>query len=142
MGKNKTKRTGRYVTVGDSAYSFYDASTGINIVRGEKKFLTPRQLSVMKIKKALSSGHLVYAADDNKPVEKYNEEKVEQMKARFDSMVQQGMDAKKIASAFNLEQITKIADEYSINVEAEDTVETVVEAIIADIEGNGEGSEE
>lgn len=143
MGKNnKTNKSERFVTVGESAYSFYDAATGINVVKGEKKKLSPRQLASPKIKRALSTGHLVYAAADNKPVEKYNEDALEKMKARFDDMVSSGMEASKIAQAFNLEQITKIAAEYEITPDEGDTVQTVVEAIIADVEGTSDDNKE
>ena len=47
------------VTTGPNAYSFYDQSTGINIIRGEVKELTGAQYRTKRIQMAINSGHLV-----------------------------------------------------------------------------------
>ena len=131
MGKNKNKAAERWVTLGDSAYSFYDASTGIQVTKGEKKKLTPRQLNSPKIKKALHNGHLQYAVNDNSPkVDKYDEEVVEGMKARFEEMVLTGMEASKIASAFSDEEVDKIAGEYGFTRGRDEASVAVIQSII------------
>lgn len=133
MGKNNSKKTAveRFVTLGDSAYSFYDASTGIQISKGEKKKLTPRQLNSPKIKKALHNGHLQYAVNDNSPkVEKYTEEDVDNMKTRFEEMVNNGMEASKIATAFSDEEVDKIAGEYGLTRDKGEESVAVIQSII------------
>ena len=137
MGKNNKKVAERWVTLGDNAYSFYDASTGIQITKGEKKKLTPRQLNSPKVKKALHNGHLQYAANDNSPkVEKYTEEDVETMKARFEDMVKAGMEASKISTAFSDEEVDKIAGEYNLTRDkGEDSVAVIQSIIDSEFEG-------
>lgn len=140
MGKKKTTTAtkSRCVMLGDMAYSFYDASTGIFIGKGDKKTLTARQLNSTKIKKALHTGHLQYTTDDSKPAEKYNEEAIEAMVARFESMMKSGMEATKIAQGFSDEEVDKIAAEYNITRDEGDTSVDVITAIIIDLESKGE----
>ena len=52
------------VTVGNLAYSFHDASTGITVSKGEVVSLRSSQLNSPRIKQALNTGHLVYVHDD------------------------------------------------------------------------------
>lgn len=135
MGKNtkkssvKTKR----IMLGESAQSFFDASTGIFIGKGEVKELSVRQYSSPKIKKALTNGHLVVVMGSSIP--DLNEEKAEDLKSKFDTLVNQGMETSKIAKAFTLPEIKVVAEQYEITADDDDTVETLVEAIINDIEG-------
>lgn len=135
MGKKKTKTTERVVILGNKALSFYDASTGIFIGRGDKKKLTQRQLSSPKIKKALHNGHLQYSVDDSKPVEIYDDDAVEKLKENFETMVSNGMEASKIAQAFSDEEVDKIAAEYELTRDSGESSVDVIESIIAVIEG-------
>jgi len=138
MSKNK-KTTERFVTLGDAAYSFYDASTGIFIGKGDKKKLTARQLNSPKIKKALHNGHLQYAANDNSPkVDKYDENAVENLKARFEAMVEKGMESSKIAQAFSDEEVDKIAGEYNLTRDKGENSVAVIQSIIDELEGTKE----
>lgn len=134
MGKNKKQTSEKVVILGDSALSFYDASTGIFIGKGDKKKLTSRQLNSSKIKKALHNGHLQYAVDDNKPVEKYDEESIQMMKDRFETMVTSGMEASKIAQAFSDEEVDKIADQYGLKRDSGESSVDVIQVIIESIE--------
>lgn len=127
----KTKKTERSVRLGDRAYSFYDASTGIGLAKGEVIKLTARQLASVKIRKALHTGHLQYAAevDEKKPL--YNEDDVQTMVDKFNSMVEQGMTSKKIAKAFSKEQIDLIAKEFDLTRDEGESNENVIESILA-----------
>lgn len=139
MGKNNKKTTERFVTLGDAAYSFYDASTGIFIGKGDKKKLTARQLNSPKIKKALHNGHLQYAVNDNSPkVEKYDEHAVENLKVRFESMVEKGMESTKIAQAFSDEEVDKIAGEYNLTRDKNEDSAAVIQSIIDELEDTKE----
>lgn len=136
---NKNKKTERFVTLGDAAYSFYDASTGIFICKGDKKKLTARQLNSPKIKKALHNGHLQYAVNENSPkAEKYDENAVENLKTRFESMVEKGMESTKIAQAFSDEEVDKIAGEYGLARDKDENSVAVIQSIIDELEGNKE----
>lgn len=129
MGKNKSTNTdSKYVSLGDNAYSFYDPSTGIQVVRGEVVELSLRQLAAPKIRKALINGHLQYVADKNEVV---NEIDNETLKAKFDKLVEAGMDAGKIAKAFTMEEAKALAEDNNITVEEGDTVQSIVEALMS-----------
>lgn len=129
MGKNKSANTdSKYVSLGDNAYSFYDPSTGIQVVRGEVVELSLRQLAAPKIRKALINGHLQYVADKNEVV---NEVDPDTLKAKFDKLVEAGMDAGKIAKAFTMEEAKTLAEDNNITVEKDDTVLSIVEALMS-----------
>lgn len=127
MRKNKSTDT-KYVSLGDNAYSFYDPSTGIQVVRGEVVELSLRQLAAPKIRKALVNGHLQYVADKNEVV---NEVDPDTLKAKFDKLVEAGMDAGKIAKAFTMEEAKALAEDNNITVEKDDTVLSIVEALMS-----------
>ena len=129
MGKNKSANTdSKYVSLGDNAYSFYDPSTGIQVVRGEVVELSLRQLAAPKIRKALINGHLQYVADKNEVV---NEVDPDTLKVKFDKLVEAGMDAGKIAKAFTMEEAKTLAEDNNITVEEGDTVLSIVEALMS-----------
>lgn len=128
MGKNKSATDSKYVSLGDNAYSFYDPSTGIQIVRGEVVELSLRQLAAPNIRRALINGHLQYVADKNEVV---NEVDTETLKAKFDKLVEAGMDAGKIAKAFTMEEAKALAEDNNITVEKDDTVLSIVEALMS-----------
>lgn len=128
MGKKSANTDSKYVSLGDNAYSFYDPSTGIQVVRGEVVELSLRQLAAPKIRKALINGHLQYVADKNEAV---NEVDPETLKARFDKLVEAGMDAGKIAKAFTMEEAKALAEDNNITVEKDDTVLSIVEALMS-----------
>ena len=134
MGNNKKTKSIRTKTImlGENAQSFYDASTGIFIGRGETKELTVRQYTSPKIKKALTNGHLVIVTGDIPDLE---EENAEDLKAKFDTLMNQGMDVAKIAKAFTMKEIKAVASLCDIEPEDDDTVEDLVQAIINQVEG-------
>ena len=128
MGKKSANTDSKYVSLGDNAYSFYDPSTGIQVVRGEVVELSLRQLAAPKIRKALINGHLQYVADKNEAV---NEVDPETLKAKFDKLVEAGMDAGKIAKAFTMKEAKALAEDNNITVEEGDTVLSIVEALMS-----------
>lgn len=129
MGKNNSSRN---VTVGGSAYSFYDASTGIYVTRGEKKLLSARQLKAPKVRKALVSGHLEFVAEDHESPDASHldvDKLVESFKAKFEK----GMDIDKLAKAYNKEQAIAIASNFEIEADDNDTVKTLLSAVIEEL---------
>ena len=143
MGNNnKKKKAGvrtKTIMLGENAQSFYDASTGIFIGKGETKELTVRQYSSPKIKRALTNGHLVIVTGD---VPELEEEHAEDLKAKFDTLLNQGMEVAKVAKAFSLKEIQVVAGQYDIEAEDDDSVEDVVQAIVNQIEGVNTKEEE
>ena len=143
MGNNKkTKKSSiktKRIMLGENAESFFDASTGIFIGKGETKELSVRQYNSPKIKRALTNGHLVIVAGD---VPELEEEHAEDLKAKFDTLLNQGMEVAKIAKAFSLKEIQVVAGQYDIEAEEDDSVEDVVQAIVNQIEGVNTKEEE
>ena len=143
MGNNKkTKKSGiktKRIMLGENAQSFFDASTGIFIGKGETKELSVRQYNSPKIKRALTNGHLVIVTGD---VPELEEEHAEDLKAKFDTLLNQGMEVAKIAKAFSLKEIQVVASQYDIEAEEDDSVEDVVQAIVNQIEGVNTKEEE
>ena len=136
MEKNKkTKKAGvrtKIIMLGENAQSFYDASTGIFIGRGETKELTVRQYTSPKIKKALTNGHLTIVTGSVPDIE---EDKAQDLKSKFDTLVNQGMEVDKIAKAFSLKEMKVVANQYDIEAEDGDTIENLIEAILDQAEG-------
>ncbi len=143
MGNNKkTKKSSiktKRIMLGENAHSFFDASTGIFIGKGETKELSVRQYNSPKIKRALTNGHLVIVTGD---VPELEEEHAEDLKAKFDTLLNQGMEVAKIAKAFSLKEIQVVAGQYDIEAEEDDSVEDVVQAIVNQIEGVNTKEEE
>ena len=143
MGNNKkTKKFSiktKRIMLGENAQSFFDASTGIFIGKGETKELSVRQYNSPKIKRALTNGHLVIVTGD---VPELEEEHAEDLKAKFDTLLNQGMEVAKIAKAFSLKEIQVVAGQYDIEAEEDDSVEDVVQAIVNQIEGVNTKEEE
>lgn len=134
MGKKDRKVEGYAVTVGDQAYSFFDASTGIQITRGEVKVLDSRQYNCPKIKRALSTGHLQLATEGYNTMQSQSE--IDYMVERFEDMVKSGMEASKIAQAFTDDEVDKIAAEYGLTRdEGEDSTAVLNSIIKAELEG-------
>lgn len=134
MEKNKKTKAGvktKIIMLGENAQSFYDASTGIFIGRGETKELTVRQYTSPKIKKALTNGHLVIVTGSVPDIE---EDKAEDLKSKFDTLVNQGMEVNKIAKAFSLKEMKVVANQYDIEAEDGDTVDNLVDAILDQVE--------
>lgn len=131
----KTKR----IMLGENAQSFFDASTGIFIGKGETKELSVRQYISPKIKRALTNGHLVIVTGDIPDLE---EDNAEDLKAKFDTLMNQGMEVAKIAKAFTLKEIKAVASLCDIEPEEDDTVEDLVQAIINQVEGVNPKEEE
>lgn len=140
MGNNKKTKSIRTKTImlGENAQSFYDASTGIFIGRGETKELTVRQYTSHKIKKAITNGHLVIVTGSVPEIE---DDKSEDLKAKFDTLVNQGMEVNKISKAFSLKEMKVVAGQYDIEAEDGDTVDSLVEAILDQIEGSNTKTE-
>lgn len=116
------------VTVGPRAYSFHDQTTGITIVKGQKKELTLRQFNSRKIQRALTSGHLILVVQDSsiKPI---SDAEVKKMVKKIKAQFAQGMEISKMAKGYNLEQAKALAKSFDIEADPGDTVETLLQAV-------------
>lgn len=125
MGKTSKKRK---VTLGASALSFYDASTGIQVCPRQVVELSPKQLLSKKIQKALHNGHLQFAIDAEEPVDTAIDAK--ELADKLQKMLEKGMTTQKVAKAFTMAEATALAATKEIKPDEGDSVETVLKAYI------------
>ena len=125
----------RIVTIGPKAYSFHDQSTGITIIKGQEKTLSSRQLLSRKIQKALATGHLVYVAnrEENAGVTGLTSAQVDRLVKKLTAQYEKGMEVAKMAKGYNLEQAKAIAKKFDLEADADDTVITLLTAVIEEI---------
>lgn len=117
------------VTVGARALCFHDQSTGITICKGEVKELTSNQIHNRRIQRALNSGHIQLVTESAKAAKKYTDKEIEKLVNRLKKQYEKGMDSAKAAKSYTLEEATLMAKSLEIEVEENDTTQTLVEAI-------------
>lgn len=121
------------VTTGPNAYSFYDQSTGINIIRGEVKELTGAQYRTKRIQMAINSGHLVMVQEGAK-VDKYDEKAIDKLYKKMKKQQSNGMEISKIAKAYSLEEAKLVAKSKGVEYDEKDTVQSILEVLLSDTE--------
>lgn len=121
------------VTTGPNAYSFYDQSTGINIIRGEVKELTGAQYRTKRIQMAINSGHLMLVQDGTK-VDKYDEKAIDKLYKKMKKQQSNGMEISKIAKAYSLEEAKLVAKSKGVEYDEKDTVQSILEVLLSDTE--------
>lgn len=122
------------VTLGPKASSFFDPSSRIFIRKGEVIELTPTQMNSTKIKNALNGGHLIMAVEipsvNNEPELEPVSVDNQSLREKYINLFKAGKD---LSKAFNREELQKIAEEFEIEVEKNDTKDTIIEAINGEI---------
>lgn len=126
------------VTVGPRAYSFHDQSTGITVCKGEDKELSRRQYHTQKIQKAIAAGHLIIVADKS-DIEKYSESDIEKLDKRLSAQFKKGMTLEKLSKGYSLEELKLVANLHEIVAEKDDTVETLLQALLEEFESSSKG---
>lgn len=126
------------VTVGPRAYSFHDQSTGITVCKGEDKELSRRQYRTQKIQKAIAAGHLIIVADKS-DIEKYSESDIEKLDKRLNAQFKKGMTLEKLSKGYSLEELELVANLHGIVAEKNDTVETLLQALLEEFESSSKG---
>ena len=126
------------VTVGPRAYSFHDQSTGITVCKGEDKELTHRQFRSPKIQKAIAAGHLIIIADKSE-IEKYSEADIEKLDKRLTAQFKKGMTLEKLSKAYSFEELKLVAGLHEIVADKDDTVETLLQALLEEFESSSKG---
>jgi MoxR-like ATPase len=121
------------VTTGPNAYSFYDQSTGINIIRGEVKELTGAQYRTKRIQMAINSGHLMLVQEGAK-VNKYDEKAIDRLYKKMKKQQSNGMEISKIAKAYSLEEAKLVAKSKGVEYDEKDTVQSILEVLLSDTE--------
>lgn len=126
------------VTVGPRAYSFHDQSTGITVCKGEDKELSRRQYRTQKIQKAIAAGHLIIVADKS-DIEKYSESDIEKLDKRLNAQFKKGMTLEKLSKGYSLEELKLVANLHEIVAEKNDTIETLLQALLEEFESSSKG---
>lgn len=129
MANNKTKSKTR-VSTGNHANIFHDQVTGITVVKGEIVELTKAQFYNKKVQAAIAAGHLVLVPEVQKTVDKYTEDDIDKMYKKIKALYEQGTTVEKIAGSLTMEEAKLIAKANSVTVEKEDTVESIVRAVL------------
>lgn len=120
------------VTVGNNAYTFHDQTTDITICRGESVELTPIQRRSRRISMALAQGHLmlVNPVQTNEELPKYTDEDIEKLNKAVKAKYNKGTKLETIIKDINLDQAKLLAKVNKITLEEDDTVETIIKAIL------------
>ena len=128
------------VTVGPRAYSFHDQSTGITVCRGEDKELSRRQFRAPKIQKAIASGHLIIIADSRRRHTRLRTVTgVQTCALPIYAQFKKGMTLEKLAKGYSLEELKLVAGLHEIVAEKDDTVETLIQALLEEFESSSKG---
>lgn len=121
----------KFVTVGSKAYSFHDPNTGITVIKGEVKEITPKQYNTKRIRLALNSGHLVLVAKEE-TISNINSADVEKLVKKFESQKKQALTIEKMVKSYTLSEAKVLAKEYEVETDDTDTVQTILEALLED----------
>lgn len=133
----------RYVTLGKNANFFRDSRFDISIAKNEVVELNAMQLNSPAVKKALQGGHLVFTEKPGNELkapakEEKKELTVEELAEAFVGFAGKKDPQKKIKKNFTIDQLKAIAPTFDVEVEEEDTVDTLIEALLDAINNNEE----
>ena len=124
----------KFVTTGKNANIFHDPASGITVIRGDKKSLTPYQLNLPKVRKALNAGHLILVEADSEVETKPTPFDLDKLFSDLDTYVNKGMDHDSIAKKFSMDELKAMAERSEIEVEDGDTKSDIVSALVEDEE--------
>lgn len=120
-----------YIALGDKANGFYDQVTGITVARGEKVEITERQKSSRKIQMALNAGALKIVQPDT-PVSNYSESEIKKLDKKLKDKVGKGVTFDKLIKDLTFEQAKALAEFHELDINSDDTVQSIMEAVIED----------
>lgn len=129
------------VKLGHRAYSFNDQSTGLSISRGDVKSLTPRQANTVRVKRALSQGHLQIVLEKKDP-DKYTSADIDKLLKKLNNQYKKGMEVSKVAKAYTLEEVKLMAQKLGYEPDTEDTVESLITTLFEEFASKEDDSKE
>ena len=123
-------------TLGQKASIFFDASTGLKIIKGHIVEPNSKQTTSRKFKNALDNGFIVKVSEE--AIDPSKNDILENLTtseslSRFKQLFEEGLEPKAIAKKFNLQNLKDIAESIDLEVEEDDTKNTLVEAIIKEL---------
>lgn len=125
------------VKLGDQAFSFNDQNTGFSITKGESKEITTRQYNSRKIRSAIQSGYLVIIPEGDS-ANPYSDAVVDKLQKKLEAQVARGVTFEKMAKAYSLADLQHLAKRYEIEYDDTDTVASLLEAIVGEVNGSPE----
>jgi len=117
------------ITLGPKANIFHDASTGITVAKGEKVELRDSQYKSAKIRQALATGHLRIVTNEEK-VEVISTEDITKLDKKIKSNYKKGVTINKLAENISIDQAKELAKKNKVEVDKNDTVVSILEAIL------------
>lgn len=132
------------VKLGPRANSFYDAGSGIKVLKGQQKALRKAQYNLPAIRRAVSHGHLVIVPapevirKGEEIVEKVglDDDEVAKYVKVFEDAYEKGLDAQGIAKILNLDKLKLVLHHFNPEAEVEEGTKKieVAQSIIEEIE--------
>ena len=76
---------------------------------------------------------------DKSEIEKYSEADIEKLDKRLNAQFKKGMTLEKLAKGYSLEELKLVAGLHEIVAEKDDTVETLLQALLEEFESSSKG---
>lgn len=123
-----------FISLGAKANGFFDQFTGITVAPGEKVEINERQRNSRRISMAINTGHLVMVQPDAK-VEKIDQKAIEKLDKKLKNQFEKGATIEKLIKDITLDQAKALAEAHEIEVDPNDTVQVLIEAVVEDYKG-------
>ena len=123
-----------FIALGPKANGFFDQFTGITVAPGEKVEINERQRNSKRISMALNTGHLVMVQPEAK-IEKNDQKAVENLDKKLKKAFEKGATLEKLCKDITFDQAKALAEFHEIEVDANDTVQVLIEAVVEDYKG-------
>lgn len=122
------------VRLGKNASVFHDPYSGVTVKPGKVVEISSLQARTRKIRDAINGGCLVVATSEEAPkkqvVNKTPDATPEELRKSFDSMVEADTNTEDLLNVFNKKELAAIAGTYEIEVEKEDTKNSILSALL------------
>lgn len=123
-----------FIALGQKANGFFDQFTGITVAPGEKLEINERQRNSKRINMAINTGHLVIVQPDES-VEKVDVKATENLDKKLRKAFEKGVTVEKLCKDISLDQAKALAELHDIEIDDNDTVQILIEAVVEDYKG-------
>ena len=123
-----------FIALGQKANGFFDQFTGITVAPGEKLEINERQRNSKRINMAINTGHLVIVQPDE-AIEKVDVKATENLDKKLRKAFEKGVTVEKLCKDISLDQAKALAELHDIEIDDNDTVQILIEAVVEDYKG-------
>lgn len=123
-----------FIALGQKANGFFDQFTGITVAPGEKLEINERQRNSKRINMAINAGHLVIVQPDE-AVEKVDVKATDNLDKKLRKAFEKGVTVEKLCKDISLDQAKALAELHDIEIDDNDTVQILIEAVVEDYKG-------